>query len=1245
MTTKFSCPIIGCPHYPQGPGPKFSSLSNLIRHLRSDEHKDSRHLLNHSICNKINLHRCTHHQCASRSDIFFQSKRALDDHNTLYHPPPPQITNTETPNLTTYTNIIFKLPGSENLTNNWQTALEFISQNYNCQRPHFRSTWRMYLRGNNKVKFYRTLSNIISAIVHSSKTEQAEPFWWLLFHFEMLILAPTPPELRDNRSDNRLIHDRLVNFQCGNIELLLNDTTFNNNWNDKSPRPASKTGNSAAQIAADSDNYRTAITRACTFNKIATINKDNADIVRGLYPEIRSGTTSHTPPTNTHELNLPGNICETIRRSNQNKGTGIFSDSIDAFIHLVKQDIPTTNENLQHLFNLVYQGKIPNKARHFFTDTYLFCLHKDETDNKKLRPIGIPTAMRRLMATHIANHWKDKFALHLLPYNFAVGVPNGMDFIIKSMQLSIERFIEQPEEKDTLPSRAAIFVDLTNMFNSVSRAELFDIIATDFPELYHLTKLFYAEHGSVHCKWNNTSWKQLEMEDGVNQGCPLSPIFATLVLHRVLQPLAKALEQRAHDRLINGIAGDDGFGSLAHLFAYMDDISSTVAHEDIEFFCTEIERLGLSRGCIVNPSKTRILTSCSGKSIIPLLDPNTAITIERTISKYSVNKNKDNTTSPVELTSGFRLLGTPVGSKNFSDQFYNEQLDTVRESMDSMMTAITDTQTRLKLFTICTSQKLPHLLDSDIMHNYPTENEDDYGRWFNWAGPLTSGIDDITSMFFTNLLQLPQSTQLPQLAILISRLNVNAGGLGIINPSLRAAPDFVINMSASIRRTTLGFSINRDILPIRLHTSITKLFSYTDNTSSKCLQRYNGLLPHIAPLCCSAKCPSNEHIIAFESRTSPKSARHHLKKRIGAIITNQIYTEAANDNNTHLHLIPSILSPQTSYPLVGMCRSKQQNRLPNWMTEFAIKRKLRLPLYKTTHPPICKCGTTHDIYGDHAFKCKRISKTQSHHIIRDSWAEALQPALATAGYIRHTSKLQIERKYISTRDISARPFDICFEPDPTIQDTAHTPCGYAIIGADITIGNSCKPISSSTSLDVFSITAHADLHLKTFERKKFMRPDKCDTNDSSIKIDGELFMKDLLDNNMILLPFALDGHGRWSPIMDYFLSNKSAAPTYTFRRNRNYAQQMAYKATHSPCPTGILDTADTIWKNNKSRTFFGYSYTAPTPSVHTIQQLGLGITKGFSVLLRNAIRISTPHPAAISTSCNHPVVHDLDSST
>ena len=1185
---KFACPIIGCPHYPQGQeGPKFSSLSNLIRHLKGEDHKNSRHLLNHTICNEISLYRCTHHKCSTNSDIFFQSQRALDDHNRIHHdditPLPIQSDNHSTHPLSRYTDIIFNHPGSEHLTNNWEHGLKFISDNYNSPRPHFRSTWRRFLKRNNKVKFYHTFSQIIAAIVHSNATDNTEPFWWLLLHFEMLILAPTPHHSREGMSIKEIIHNRLKDFQSGNIKILYDDTTFNTNWNKSSPRPSSKIGNTASQLAADSDNYRTAIARACTDNKIAIINTDNISIVNKLYPPQQANPPGHILPSNTHELHLPGDICDTIRRSFKNKGTGIQSDSIDAFIHLVNQNMDQTNINLRHIFDLVYQGKIPSRARHFFTDTYLFCLHKDAQDNRKLRPIGIPTAIQRIIASHIAQEWKDKFALHLLPYNFAVGIPNGMDFIIKSMQLSIERFIDQPQQNNTNPTRAAIFVDLTNMFNSVSRAELFDIIATDFPELYHLTSLLYEEHGTVHYKWNQTDWRQLQMKDGVNQGCPLSPIFATLVLHRVLKPLAHQLELRAAERLRHGDTGDDGYGSLAHLFAYMDDISSTVAHEDIDFFCTELERLGLPRGCFVNPLKTRILTSCSGESILPKLDNHIANCVERTIARFSIQQNKDDTFSPVELTSGFRLLGTPVGSQAFAQEFYNEQIESVHSSLSSMMNAIRDTQTRLRLFSVCTSQKLPHLLDSDIMHNYPTNNSSDFEQWYNWAGPLTTGIDTITSRFFQELLGLPANETLPEIPTLISRLNVNKGGLGIINPSLRAAPDFVINMATCIRRTTSGFQINKDIQPVTLHPSITVLFSLVDNPSSNCLRRYNGLVTQIAPLCCSPKCPADEHINAFETRLSPKSARDNLKHAVGMIMTNQIYTEASTSDDELIHLIPSILSAQTSYPLVGMCRSKQHHRLPNWMMDFSIKRKLRLPIYNRDNPPFCKCGAKHDIYGDHAFCCKRISKTQAHHTIRDSWATALQPALATAGYIRQSSKLDIERRHLLTRDISAQPFDISFDPDPILSDSTTIQCPYTTIGADITIGNNCKPFSSSNSqLDVNTIKAHADSHLREFERRKLRRKNKHNREDPSESIYGEESIGDLLNNNMILLPLVLDPFGRWGPIMRNFLTPSPTPLIYKFRRHLPNAQTMAYKATHDPCPIGILQSADTIWKLTKT---------------------------------------------------------------
>jgi len=53
---------------------------------------------------------------------------------------------------------------------------------------------------------------------------------------------------------------------------------------------------------------------------------------------------------------------------------------------------------------------------------------------------------------------------------------------------------------------------------------------------------------------------------------------------------------------------------------------------------------------------------------------------------------------------------------------------------------------------------------------------------------------------------------------------------------------------------------------------------------------------------------------------------------------------------------------------------------------------------------------------------------------------------------------------------------------------------------------------------------------------------------------------------------------------------------------------------------GVIITASVAWKRNKSRTFFGHSYTAPTPRELFLQQFGLHTTKALAVLLQNSFR-------------------------
>ncbi len=211
-----------------------------------------------------------------------------------------------------------------------------------------------------------------------------------------------------------------------------------------------------------------------------------------------------------------------------------------------------------------------------------------------------------------------------------------------------------------------------------------------------LTTLFYKHAGTVHHKWANGTWRTLLMEEGISQGCPLSPIFASLVIANLLQPLDIELRKRATTRLLNGDPGDNGFGGISHLLGYVVDVSACIPLADLQFLCDQFATIGASLGCFVNPMKTRILTSTSGHSPIPdlfHLNPTLATSITDTLSQYSTKPNDIDLLGPplpAILTTGFRLLGSPVGSPAFVREYFNNQLAEIQNCIAIISITITN---------------------------------------------------------------------------------------------------------------------------------------------------------------------------------------------------------------------------------------------------------------------------------------------------------------------------------------------------------------------------------------------------------------------------------------------------------------------------------------------------------------------------------------------------------------------------
>jgi hypothetical protein len=400
------------------------------------------------------------------------------------------------------------------------------------------------------------------------------PFVWLLFHAELLIFSPSPNQ---DESINECTRRRLQLLYAGHIASLWSEVLQVTSRPPGSAPPSPTSTNSvnkAAQAAADCDNFRTAYARATTVTPVATVSPTTLnDHVKPLYPPSLPPLHPHQAPPTRSTTNpasptspfftLRGNIIHTIRQAPRGKANGFVMDSMDIFVTLAKSQSDEVHSQLTSFFTRIYNGEVHDLIVPYLTSTYLFCLHKDLDDPTKLQPIGVPTAIRRILASHVAKTFRNTFARHLLPYNYAIGVPNGMDFVVKATQLQVDRFITQPQLRGDSPSRCLVSLDLKNMFNEISREKIFEIITAHFPELLPLTSMLYNETGEVWLRMADGSCATIDMVEGTNQGCPLSSTLAAIVLHSVIAPIADLLQQRAASRLAQGNPGDDGFGGVS----------------------------------------------------------------------------------------------------------------------------------------------------------------------------------------------------------------------------------------------------------------------------------------------------------------------------------------------------------------------------------------------------------------------------------------------------------------------------------------------------------------------------------------------------------------------------------------------------------------------------------------------------------------------------------------------------------
>ena len=217
--------------------------------------------------------------------------------------------------------------------------------------------------------------------------------------------------------------------------------------------------------------------------------------------------------------------------------------------------------------------------------------------------------------------------------------------------------------------------------------------------------------------------------------------------------------------------------------------------------------------------------------------------------------------------------GGSSSSPAFAYSHFKTKVAEVRQEAQKLHMHVADHQTRLRLFTMSSMQKLPYLLGMDAMHNLPLD-EFDCGNWMNWYGELVEDIKELLRSFLSDLLG---GATISDHSLLICQLGIKQGGLGLLHSASRVVSDFVIGMNKACFSARHGFKIWKDSSPIRLHPSLTNL-DYAKNPSSVYLQRFHNLLPHVAPIACPAACSSADHTLHFLNHVLLSSATSRLRQ-------------------------------------------------------------------------------------------------------------------------------------------------------------------------------------------------------------------------------------------------------------------------------------------------------------------------------------------------------------------------------
>ena len=718
-----------------------------------------------------------------------------------------------------------------------------------------------------------------------------EKLWLLSFIFARVIIPAGPNPDRDPHSKVQTIRDRLRRWRQGEAGDLWKEAV---NISQARPKGKKKRRQPAEEKSLTEKNIARATRLGEEGQYIrslqALVSLGLAEQSREALLEMKAKHPQSPPPTipTTDILAQsfsPQEVSDAAKSFHKGSAAGPSGFRPEHLTVVLKGSPPNRSgraeTQLTRVINAMAKGKLPATVTPYICGARL---HAGIKKDGKLRPIAVGNLLRRLTSKAMVRALQGKMKGLLSPHQLGVAVTGGCEIAVHAVKEAVSR----------RPDKWVLQLDLENAFNSVDRSTMLAQVARLLPESLAWAVSCYGTPSLL--QFGSST---LSSSTGVQQGDPYVGAAFALTLQLVIDAIQEQLPRLD----VHAWFHDDGsaVGTLDELQALVDIV----------------RRIGPAMGFNLNPDKSSIWCPQA-------LGPGEPDPLQRGIKRVE--------------DSGIKLLGSPVGSSDFTKRFLEAKVEKVR-SLTAELHSLQHPQLEFVLLRSCLAlPKIVFLLRTTNTSTFTSTLQD---------------FDSITREGLGRILGGPIIAQGWEQA----KLPVGMGGLGLRSAEDHSEAAYACSLTSSkpLIRELLHLS-DEDLLPLPqdLLSSVSRKMGEENEASD---EFFVGLGQKRA----SSKIDLKNKILLSE-RVKGEGCETDIAR------LNSVSIEGSHAGDW-LTVVPS--------PGLGL-------RLQPPEFVVALRHRLGHPIFSSAGP--CPaCGQASDVLGDHAMNCawhgERIAR---HNALRDT---------------------------------------------------------------------------------------------------------------------------------------------------------------------------------------------------------------------------------------------------------------------